>query len=157
MNPDGTASFALPRAEVGQGITTSVAMLIAEELDLPLDKVASRSPTRGPSWCSTSSPAARTRSRSLYQPVRTAAAARRAQRLVQTAAAAKWGVAAVDAHDAATASCVRTGRADGHLRVAPAEAAAATNAHGRAVALKPAVGLRAHRHRRRTASTRWTP
>jgi isoquinoline 1-oxidoreductase beta subunit len=39
INKDGTASFALPRAEVGQGITTSTAMLIAEELDLPVDKV----------------------------------------------------------------------------------------------------------------------
>ncbi|MFC9909790.1 molybdopterin cofactor-binding domain-containing protein [Streptomyces sp. NPDC127197] len=39
IDADGTASFALPRAEVGQGITTSSAMLIAEELDLPLDKV----------------------------------------------------------------------------------------------------------------------
>jgi isoquinoline 1-oxidoreductase subunit beta len=39
INEDGTASFALPRAEVGQGITTSTAMLIAEELDLPLEKV----------------------------------------------------------------------------------------------------------------------
>ncbi|RZB19979.1 xanthine dehydrogenase family protein molybdopterin-binding subunit [Streptomyces sp. F001] len=39
IDADGTAAFALPRAEVGQGITTSSAMLIAEELDLPLDKV----------------------------------------------------------------------------------------------------------------------
>lgn len=39
INTDGSASFALPRAEVGQGITTSTAMLIAEELDLPLDQV----------------------------------------------------------------------------------------------------------------------
>lgn len=39
VHEDGTASFALPRAEVGQGITTSTAMLIAEELDLPVDKV----------------------------------------------------------------------------------------------------------------------
>lgn len=39
VNEDGTATFALPRAEVGQGITTSSAMLIAEELDLPLEKV----------------------------------------------------------------------------------------------------------------------
>ncbi|GAA2138667.1 molybdopterin-dependent oxidoreductase [Nocardioides koreensis] len=39
INEDGTASFAIPRMEVGQGITTSTAMLIAEELDLPLDKV----------------------------------------------------------------------------------------------------------------------
>jgi isoquinoline 1-oxidoreductase beta subunit len=39
VNEDGTASFELPRMEVGQGITTSTAMLIAEELDLPIDKV----------------------------------------------------------------------------------------------------------------------
>ncbi|MFE0254867.1 molybdopterin cofactor-binding domain-containing protein [Streptomyces sp. NPDC059010] len=39
LDPDGTASFALPRAEVGQGITTSSAMLIAEELGLPLEKI----------------------------------------------------------------------------------------------------------------------
>jgi isoquinoline 1-oxidoreductase subunit beta len=39
VNPDGTVSFAMPRAEVGQGITTAVAMTIAEEMDLPLSKV----------------------------------------------------------------------------------------------------------------------
>ncbi|WP_158890882.1 molybdopterin cofactor-binding domain-containing protein [Amycolatopsis anabasis] len=39
VHPDGTASFEIPRAEVGQGITTSTAMIIAEELDLPVDKV----------------------------------------------------------------------------------------------------------------------
>ncbi|MFF0778170.1 molybdopterin cofactor-binding domain-containing protein [Streptomyces sp. NPDC003720] len=39
LHEDGTASFELPRMEVGQGITTSTAMIIAEELDLPVDKV----------------------------------------------------------------------------------------------------------------------
>ncbi|MEU8620743.1 molybdopterin cofactor-binding domain-containing protein [Streptomyces sp. NPDC048623] len=39
LEADGTAHFALPRAEVGQGITTSTAMIIAEELDLPLDRI----------------------------------------------------------------------------------------------------------------------
>ncbi|WP_395657221.1 molybdopterin cofactor-binding domain-containing protein [Nocardioides sp.] len=39
VHEDGAASFALPRMEVGQGITTSTAMLVAEELELPLDKV----------------------------------------------------------------------------------------------------------------------
>ncbi|MEV7281709.1 molybdopterin cofactor-binding domain-containing protein [Streptomyces sp. NPDC093111] len=39
IDPDGTAHFALPRAEVGQGITTSTAMIIAEELDLPVERV----------------------------------------------------------------------------------------------------------------------
>ncbi|MDQ3787961.1 MAG: molybdopterin-dependent oxidoreductase, partial [Actinomycetota bacterium] len=39
VGEDGTVSFALPRAEVGQGITTSTAMLIAEELSVPVDRV----------------------------------------------------------------------------------------------------------------------
>ncbi|GAA1915230.1 molybdopterin-dependent oxidoreductase [Nocardioides lentus] len=39
INTDGTASFEMPRTEVGQGIITSTAMIIAEELDLPVDKV----------------------------------------------------------------------------------------------------------------------
>ena len=39
VHEDGTASFELPRMEVGQGITTSTAMIIAEELDLPVERV----------------------------------------------------------------------------------------------------------------------
>lgn len=39
VNPDGTASFAMPRVETGQGIITSTAMMIAEELELPVDKI----------------------------------------------------------------------------------------------------------------------
>jgi isoquinoline 1-oxidoreductase beta subunit len=58
VNEDGTVSFALPRAEVGQGITTSTAMLIAEEMDVPVDRVRV---TRARSWSSTSSPARLTR------------------------------------------------------------------------------------------------
>ncbi|MEY9938281.1 molybdopterin cofactor-binding domain-containing protein [Streptacidiphilus sp. MAP5-3] len=39
LGTDGTATLALPRAEVGQGITTSSAMIVAEELDIPLSQV----------------------------------------------------------------------------------------------------------------------
>ncbi len=39
IREDGTASFDLHRMEVGQGVTTSTAMLIAEELDLPVSQV----------------------------------------------------------------------------------------------------------------------
>ena len=36
---EGRARFEIPRAEVGQGIITSTTMILAEELDLPFDKV----------------------------------------------------------------------------------------------------------------------
>src|SRR5437763_14706783 len=39
VNPGGSASFQLPRAEVGQGITTAPATPIAGELDLPIAKL----------------------------------------------------------------------------------------------------------------------
>ncbi len=48
VNTDGTVSFALPRAEVGQGITTAVAMTIADEIGVALEpgrRYARRCPT----------------------------------------------------------------------------------------------------------------
>ena len=61
VNPDGTVSFALHRAEVGQGITTAVAMTIADEMDIPLDKVHVTLADARPELGRTSSPAGRTR------------------------------------------------------------------------------------------------
>lgn len=37
--PDGTVSVVVPRSEMGQGVHTSLPMLVAEELDVPLDSV----------------------------------------------------------------------------------------------------------------------
>ncbi|HEX2315927.1 MAG TPA: molybdopterin cofactor-binding domain-containing protein [Thermomonospora sp.] len=85
VHRDGTASFALPRAEVGQGITTTVAMLIAEELDLPLDRVTVTLSDARPELLFNQFTGGSTSVRSLYTPVRTAAAIAR-RRLADTAA-----------------------------------------------------------------------
>src|SRR5215470_3082878 len=39
LTPDGAAVVAVPRSEMGQGVLTGIAMIAAEELDLPLDRV----------------------------------------------------------------------------------------------------------------------
>nr|HYU02827.1 molybdopterin cofactor-binding domain-containing protein [Jatrophihabitantaceae bacterium] len=90
VNTDGTASFELPRAEVGQGITTSIAMLIAEEMDLPLDKVHVTLADARPALLFNQLTGGSATIRTMYTPARTAAALAR-QRLLQTAAL-QWGV-----------------------------------------------------------------
>ncbi len=39
IHPDGSASVVVPRSEMGQGVHTALPMLVAEELDLPLERV----------------------------------------------------------------------------------------------------------------------
>ena len=85
INTDGTASFALPRAEVGQGITTSTAMLISEELDLPIDKIKVSLADARPELVFNQLTGGSNSIRSIYTPVRHAAATAR-QQLVNTAA-----------------------------------------------------------------------
>src|SRR5438067_5036833 len=92
VNTDGTAFFALPRAEVGQGITTAFAMIVAEELDLPVDKISIGLADARPELLMNQLTGGSNSIRSLYVPVRTAAAIAR-RRLVETAAA-QWGVQA---------------------------------------------------------------
>jgi isoquinoline 1-oxidoreductase subunit beta len=90
VNPDGTAAFALPRAEVGQGITTAIAMLVAEELDLPLGQVDISLADARPELVFNQLTGGSNTIRSMYTPVRTAAALAR-QRLL-SAAAEQWRV-----------------------------------------------------------------
>ncbi|HEX9334631.1 MAG TPA: molybdopterin cofactor-binding domain-containing protein, partial [Pseudonocardiaceae bacterium] len=90
VNTDGTASFAAHRAEVGQGMTTAVAMMIAEELDLPLEKVTVTLADARPELLMNQLTGGSNSMRSIYLPVRTAAAIAR-QQLVATAAS-QWNV-----------------------------------------------------------------
>ncbi|MFB9725928.1 xanthine dehydrogenase family protein molybdopterin-binding subunit [Haloechinothrix salitolerans] len=90
INSDGTASFDMPRAESGQGITTMAAMLIAEELDLPLDKINVTLADARPELLFNQFTGASNTTIAMYEPIRTAAAIAR-ERLLG-AAAVRFGV-----------------------------------------------------------------
>lgn len=81
VNHDGTVSFALPRAEVGQGITTAVAMTIADEMDLPLNKVTVTLADARPELVFNQLTGGSNTMHAIFTPVRTAAAIARAQML----------------------------------------------------------------------------
>jgi isoquinoline 1-oxidoreductase subunit beta len=92
VNSDGTVSYALPRAEVGQGLTTAVAIIIADELDVPIEQVAVTLSDARPELLWNQITGGSNSVHSLYRPLRTAAALAR-DRLVN-AAATQWNVAA---------------------------------------------------------------
>lgn len=85
VNPDSTVSFALPRAEVGQGITTAVAMTIADEMDLPLSQVNVTLADARPELVWNQLTGGSNTMHSIYTPVRVAAAVARGA-LLQAAA-----------------------------------------------------------------------
>lgn len=85
MNTDGTASFAMPRVESGQGITTSTAMILAEELDLPVEKVIVTLADARPELLFNQFTAGSNTTPSTYTPFRVAAALAR-QQLLKAAA-----------------------------------------------------------------------
>ncbi len=90
VGSDGIARMDLPKTELGQGITTSVSMLIAEELDLPLDRVRLSIADARPELVFAQITAGSATLRTFYEPVRYMAATARL-RLV-AAAATEWGV-----------------------------------------------------------------
>lgn len=90
ITEQGTARFALPRMEVGQGVQTMVAMMIAEELALPLDKVEVTLADSRPELLFNQLTGGSYNARAFYQPVsRMAAAAREA---MMQGASAQLGV-----------------------------------------------------------------
>ncbi|HJQ48558.1 MAG TPA: molybdopterin cofactor-binding domain-containing protein [Amycolatopsis sp.] len=92
INKDGSASFEIPRSEVGQGITTSTAMIIAEELDLPAEKVhVTLAPAR-PELLFNQLTGGSNTTVSTYTPIRVAAAIAR-QQLLQAAVILLGGTA----------------------------------------------------------------
>ncbi|ONI88944.1 isoquinoline 1-oxidoreductase [Actinosynnema sp. ALI-1.44] len=90
VTPEGAVHFRLPRAEVGQGITTAVAMLVAEEMDVPVANVRVSLSDARPELLFNQLTGGSNTIRSLYGPVRRTAAAARA-RLV-AAAGEEWNL-----------------------------------------------------------------
>ncbi|MPY77127.1 MAG: molybdopterin-dependent oxidoreductase [Actinophytocola sp.] len=89
VTEDTRVRFELPRLEVGQGISTSIAMIVAEELDARLDDVDVTLSDARPELEFNQMTGASANVRVLWEPVRRMAADARA-RLVQ-AAANRWG------------------------------------------------------------------
>jgi isoquinoline 1-oxidoreductase beta subunit len=92
ITTDNRVRFELPRAEVGQGITTTMAMILADEIDARLGDVDIELQDATPSNLMNQLTGGSASVSVLFQPVRDVAAAIRA-RLV-TAAAHRWGLAA---------------------------------------------------------------
>src|SRR4051812_16266750 len=81
VDADGMVSFALPRAEVGQGITTAVAMTIADEMDVPIEQVRITLADARPELVWNQFTGGSNSMHSIYTPVRVAAAIARGQLL----------------------------------------------------------------------------
>ena len=92
VNPDGTVSFALHRAEVGQGITTAVAMTIADEMDLAIEHVNITLADARPELLFNQLTGGSNSMHAIYTPVRVAAALAR-QQLTSAAAQHLGGTA----------------------------------------------------------------
>lgn len=122
----GRAVLHLPRLEVGQGITTAVALLVADELDARLADVDVPLSDGRPELLFNQLTGASNSVRSLYDPVRAAAAAARA-RLV-TAAARRWNLPADTLRTADSAVLAPDGRRAGYGELAADAAAIAAPA-----------------------------
>lgn len=85
IDKQGNANFQLPRSENGQGITTTFTMIIADEMDLPMDKVKVTLMPAEPKLLFNQLTAGSSSVFTLYEPVRRAAAVARTQ-LMRTAA-----------------------------------------------------------------------
>lgn len=85
VNEDGTVSFSIPRAESGQGITTTAAVLIAEEMGIDVSDVNVTLADARPELLFNQQTQGSASVISIYTPVRVAAALARGQ-LVEAAA-----------------------------------------------------------------------
>ena len=108
VTPENRVVFRMPRAEVGQGITTALAIVVADEIDARLVDVDVPLEEARPDLGTAQSTGASSTVRSLWDPVRSIAAEARA-RLV-TAAAERWNTSALSLTTRDTAVWAPDGR-----------------------------------------------
>ena len=120
IGADGTVTIAVEKAEMGQGVHTSLAMIVAEELEIPWSAVAvEQRVLEGPSR--SMSTGASTSVRNSWEPLARAGAAAR-EMLIATAAAG-WNVPAAECRaDAGHVRHDATGRAVRYAEIAEAAA-----------------------------------
>ncbi len=95
IDPDSKVTFTIPQVEMGQGIYTALAMLLAEELDAPFENVTVvAAPPDDKLYANPllgfQATGGSTSVRAFWKPMRVAGAAARA--MLIEAAAAKWSV-----------------------------------------------------------------
>jgi isoquinoline 1-oxidoreductase beta subunit len=116
IGSDGVARFELPRSENGQGLTTSIAMVIADELDLPLDKVKVTLAPARPERLYNQLTGGSNTIHAIYEPLRLAAAIARGALL--SAAAVRLGVLQGDLRTVAGEVVAGDGRRVGYGELA---------------------------------------
>ena len=90
LHPDGTATVTVPQTELGQGVLTSLAVLVAEELELSLDRVSTRIAEADAARYGNQTTAGSNSVRTRFLPMRRAGAT--AREMLRAAAASRWGV-----------------------------------------------------------------
>jgi isoquinoline 1-oxidoreductase subunit beta len=90
IDPDGTVTIMVHRSEMGQGVRTSIAMAIADELEADWSRVrVAQAPADEPTYGNQDTDGSRSL-RHFFEPMRRTGAA--ARQMLREAAAAEWGV-----------------------------------------------------------------
>ena len=142
VTPENRVVFRVPRAEVGQGITTALAMVVADEIDARLVDVDVPLEDARQDLGTAQSTGGSSSVRSLWDPVRSVAAEARA-RLV-TAAAERWDLPADSLSTRDTAVWAPDGRSATYGSLT--EAAAEVDVPAVSTNPKPVIGVPPHRH-----------
>jgi len=112
IDQDGTTTIVVDKSEMGQGVLTSLPMLIAEELDADWSKVkveqAPAAPEYKHPWFGVQATGGSTSVRAMWQPLREAGATARA--LMIQAAALTWKVEAANLHTKPGQVCAPDGQ-----------------------------------------------